>query len=554
MLSLLIVDDEPIIVDVLYRLLASLSELELEVTRAYSVDEALDAVRQRRYDLVLSDIRMPGRNGLELQKEIQSVWPRCRFIFLTGYSDSEYLKQAIENGTAGFLYKTEHESKIAETVAKTVEAIREERRDEQLVERSKRNLQLALPKLRETLLAQLLRGDPITGEALRRQFADLQMPISADERALLLAGRIDRWPGMLPSTDKALLAYAVQNIAEEFLTEGVRLVSIACDEHKLVWLIQPKQGLSVSDYRQAFAFVLGTMESVQDTCGELLKLSTSFVLSPEPAELRRTAEVYAWTSRIFSRGLGLEQGILTSGGDGGEAGVRLTEQSGRPFVKSLLKQLDRLDLYLSSGQRDEYFELFRQLIDPPGAEPDLRHPTGAELYYAFVTFFLGYTNRSGLTDWVASRWELDRLPRLDAHKQWSEAADYFFRLSELLFGQQSTERDEQSRELIRHVQQYVEEHLGDQLSLNRIAESVYLSPSYLSRLYKRVTGSKLSEYIAGRRLDRAQELLRRGELKIHEIAKELGFDSPAYFTHFFKKMTNRTPQEYRHTDAIGNGQ
>ncbi|MDF2669481.1 MAG: response regulator, partial [Paenibacillus sp.] len=99
------------------------------------------------------------------------------------------------------------------------------------------------------------------------------------------------------------------------------------------------------------------------------------------------------------------------------------------------------------------------------------------------------------------------------------------------------------------VNQYILSHLHDDLSLVRLAEVVFLSPTYLSKLYKQASGIGLSNYINEARITRAMELLKDNRYKIHEIAGMVGMESPTYFTRFFKRTTNMSPQEYR--DSIG---
>src|SRR5690606_19167582 len=93
---------------------------ELDVCRAYSGKEALAWMARTRIDIVLTDIRMPGMSGLDLSAQIVTHWPRCRIIFLTGYSEFEYAYQAIQMANVRYLLKTEGYDKVMETVREVV--------------------------------------------------------------------------------------------------------------------------------------------------------------------------------------------------------------------------------------------------------------------------------------------------------------------------------------------------------------------------------------------------------------------------------------------------
>ncbi len=103
---------------------------------------------------------------------------------------------------------------------------------------------------------------------------------------------------------------------------------------------------------------------------------------------------------------------------------------------------------------------------------------------------------------------------------------------------------------IKQIKLYINEHLPDNLSLACLAELFHFNPSYLSRLFKAETGTNLSDYITEMRVERAKLLLQDYKLKIYDVSSAVGFESPHYFTRFFKKSTGLTPYEYRRKSTI----
>ena len=118
----LVVDDEPFIADSVYHLLSQ--EENMEVYCAYSAAEALQVFAQMRIDLLISDIRMPEMDGLELLDRVNRCWPQCKCIFLTAYPQFDYLYQAMNQKAAGYLLKTETDAVLLQKVRETLNSFR----------------------------------------------------------------------------------------------------------------------------------------------------------------------------------------------------------------------------------------------------------------------------------------------------------------------------------------------------------------------------------------------------------------------------------------------
>jgi two-component system response regulator YesN len=101
--------------------------------------------------------------------------------------------------------------------------------------------------------------------------------------------------------------------------------------------------------------------------------------------------------------------------------------------------------------------------------------------------------------------------------------------------------------IIRQVHEFIEQHLKEDVSLTRVGEHVYLHPVYLSRLYKKETGESLSAYITRIRMEKAVMLLTTTNMKVADIAQEVGYQKTQYFIHIFKEFYHHTPQNYRNS-------
>ena len=105
MLRLMIVDDEVRIADSIYDLMQE--HFDLELYRCYSALDALEIIRTMRFDIVITDISMPGMNGLELLSRTQAIWPKCHFLILTAYDSFDYAYETLRHDRVDYLLKIE---------------------------------------------------------------------------------------------------------------------------------------------------------------------------------------------------------------------------------------------------------------------------------------------------------------------------------------------------------------------------------------------------------------------------------------------------------------
>ncbi|MEK3888628.1 response regulator transcription factor [Bacillus sp. FSL K6-3431] len=127
----------------------------------------------------------------------------------------------------------------------------------------------------------------------------------------------------------------------------------------------------------------------------------------------------------------------------------------------------------------------------------------------------------------------------------SELRNITFEIIELVRKGIKEELNSHHKSVIEHVQEYVEQHLGSDISLQSVAEHVYLHPAYLSKVYKIETGEVFSEYLNRKRMERAGYLLKETNEKVYEISIILGYSDPSYFIRRFRNYYGMTPQEYR---------
>jgi len=540
MYRILIVDDEPLILNGLVELCNRVTEIELEIYAAATSQEALDWLGRTKVDIVLSDIRMPGMSGLELHQEIMKQWPKCKVIFLTGYSDFAYVQQAIRQGSVDYILKTEGNAKIKESILRAATSLEEERFMDSLFVQAKQQKMLALPYLQQQYMSEILQGDPATIASIRDKFEELQIKLSDDTPCLLLIVRIDDWGEIHSATDRALIYFALDNIANELLMPMARSLSMKYEKNKMAWFLQPAEAEpTTEEWTRTILFVRGMLEEIQQTCLKLLKRPISLALATDAVEWTSLPQKFDLLNLLFHSGLGIGKELIllepnrNAKDEDRSEGARLSSVH--------LHKIEYLKACMENGHEEPFFDTLDELLSVASMAGPFPSGVQLELYFLLVSVLLPHS----LIDSDSDAKDLGKFTQMERFETWHQFCEEFILTARRIFEQKQVGMNVQEHELIHKIQNYITTHISSDVSLTKIGEVVGHNPSYLSRLYKKLTGQGLLTYINDVRLEKSKTMLEQDRLKVHEIATELGFLSSQYFHRFFKKATNLTPQEYR---------
>ncbi|WP_338551912.1 helix-turn-helix domain-containing protein [Paenibacillus sp. KS-LC4] len=545
MLRLLVVDDEDIITDGLYEVFQRWMPDRLDVCKAYSGKEALNWLQRTRIDIVITDISMPGMSGLELSDEIQMYWPRCKIIFLTGYSEFQYAYKAIQMSNVRYLLKTEGYKKVTEVVQEVMQEIHQNNQLSALVERSREQMYalefMAQGEYIRHLLqkSHLLCHDP---EVLVKEFGKLNIDLSPLIPVVMVVGHLS-YPAETPYSDRSEIVNSARMIGHSYLSELTRHIGIVDKHGNLLWLLQPSEHVEERFYSHLIRYLEGTLELIQETCLESLGLTIAFTISGASCEWEAVSQQYERLRQLhqmtITDGLSI---ILTDR-------MEQLEPANRKEDSMIAQKTELMEAYLEAGRREKFYEVVEEMT------AGMLHPTcnvhrAIESYYSIALVLLSSINRWGLYHQLG---DYGKLMRLDEHSSMKEGIAYLHVIADRLFKVKYNGELEQTTSVIDRICRYIEEHLSEDLSLVRLAEINYFNPSYLSRFFKQERGVNLSEYIDSCRLKKARELLRNGELKIREVSFAVGYEAAHSFTRFFKKATGITPQEYRDSFLVNGG-
>ncbi|GHU77196.1 putative transcriptional regulatory protein YesN [Clostridia bacterium] len=271
---ILIVDDEPPVVDAITTLLEQQSDLQLEIYNAYRGNQAIEIMKEGKIDLLITDINMPDISGLDLLETVSRIWPLCRTLILTGYSDFSYAYNAIKNKAAGYLLKTEDNETIVRTIRTILDDIQ-----------TALNLP-DLPKepgiqdeMGRKLLSFIVGSEDIS--TLRRLHTLELLGFSADDQICVISCFFQK--------DQSAFVPAHRLLTHYLKGQLIHIASMQDSANSAVWLISLKE----MDDCPIDVWLKNTLEIVQNSLRQTFGVKVSFAFCPPlRGQSQRIAQYY----------------------------------------------------------------------------------------------------------------------------------------------------------------------------------------------------------------------------------------------------------------------
>jgi two-component system response regulator YesN len=483
------------------------------VAEAANGEEALHLIREEQPDLVVTDIRMPVLDGLELIRTVKEQdIASPRFIIISGYNDFKYAQQAVKFGVEDFILKPIDEAELSDTLRRVADSLRRQRL-----------LEAGQPALHLSLLDSLLSGR-LDKAYIPGALAALGLPAEG-EFCCFIAEVNDA--GLEPGEDSSA--------GDDWKAQLARTAGALSDCREALlhelgeWtagLLLPKR-VTFESWEEAAETLLG---AVRPRAGVLRLYMGDPAGSPE-----RIHHSYRTARHAMEFKYALDGKAVVSGKDlEGRTLVRTDLPSA--LFDRLLHAMEEMDQASAEAALDEMFAAFRSSRFAPDAiaasidrliravNGTVRAMDGDEHKLASC---------AALAEWREKPMTLGGLRKL-ASAFVAEASEYMAEL-----------RKDRAKGPIHQIRQYIERHFRENINLKVIAQQYYMNPVYLGQLFKKTYGVYFNDFLLDLRIREAKRLLRQTDMRIYEIAAEVGFSNPEYFAAQFEKVVHMTPKEYR---------
>lgn len=520
MIHVLIVDDEPIMRNFLKNIL-DWEACGLHLSGVVSDGlKAMDIIRREKIHIVLTDVKMPHMNGIELMEAALAHDPEIRFIILSGFDDFYYVNQAYKLGVQDYFLKAELSvDDLKSTFLKLASELSKQDADGAGMVRAG-DAEYLLYKNRFVLKQNALR-DLVFGHDRQAAMRSLDgLGIFIDSSALrVMVIQVHIYTHILSSQwngDRELFKFAVTNVLQEILDEhnAGQVFANTVDEFILLLTSPADSDAVFAELRAALRTHFGL-----NLCGGQSRTASGF------AAVR---ELYQQAAKACQNYFYKGKNLLLSpediqNGDAAQQPVGLGNKAA--LLRELLTIINRSNvlLYLGkltvdSGYRDA--EAVRKLFDIYEYELE-SFCARNDLTAAIQPQFLLYTG------------ELKEYGDLSDLNQW---------LKKTLLT--ITNAAEQGSDIVAQVQSYVAGHYMEDISLTELACYFGVNSAHLSRIFHRESGISFIKYLTNFRMEKAVELIGNTSMKIYEIAERVGYANVEHFSRCFKKHTGVSPNQY----------
>jgi len=549
MVKLFLVEDEIVMRDGIKRQINWEKEDIEFVGEASDGELAWPMILETKPDILLTDIKMPFMDGLELSALVRKELPDTAIIILSGYDEFVYAQQAVSLGVTDYLLKPLPPGKLLECIRRVQEKIEQERAQpennawsEELAREQKdaeKNLLFRALVTNDRSLKEILAmADHLGIHISARYYSVILMTVRGKENAMPseqlrteLAAIPEQIPGWIffDRNENGFAMIGTANSEEEVSDTQKELIRCLKEcvekdaEH--TWFIGAGRTVGrISDIGKAYnsankalssRFITGMNRVVTaDETDSVKKDLSGLQVSPLPAE--------ACASEKDAAALDIDQAVTNDNSRKMlEEYLRTgTLEEAEPFLEGLFQSIgeDNLNSYLllTYLSMDMYFTMVRFLKDMGRQVNEIDKKCG-DINSLLKGRITAEQARSYLTSYLK---EVIALRDHNTEKRYGK--------------------------ILRQAVSYIDTHFDQEdISLNRVAQTVGMSPNHFSSIFSQEMGTTFIEYLIGKRMERAKELLRTTQLRSSEVAYRVGYRDPHYFSSTFKKIQGMTPREYR---------
>ncbi|HHW47137.1 MAG TPA: response regulator [Clostridiaceae bacterium] len=536
MVRIVIADDEKWVRAIVKTMILSAQNPDFSIVgEASDGREALDLCTKLSPDVLVTDIKMPEIEGLELIESLRQINPYLKTIIISGYDEFRYAQKAVELGAFSYLLKPIEEEDLINTLVKAGKAVQEEKERKEKETLLRIQHEAGFNLLREKFLNELVSKDDFLTEEIKKQSKRLGIKLSNPVFYVIIIS-IDDYEVKFKNLSKEQ-KFAITSKLKSYLDwiskkyfSGYSFFShmeeneivIICNTENILENEYIKSKLSciqkIIKRNTGITFTSGISSHGQG----VNRLNTLYL---QAAEALKYKMINGKGSIIFYNSLaGMDKNKIAISSD---------------FVNELALDLELLDKKNVNLIIDS---VFMQLNSHKASSP---HSIKSALW----NFILDVINKLDCKEIIMEKmFEFNHECVYEKFKDLETLEDMNVYIKELflnILNNFIVKKIQCSQNAVETAKNFLDKNYNKKISLEMISNYVFLNPSYFSELFKKETGQNFIEYLTNLRISKAMELMRNTNMKTCEICEAVGYSDPKYFRKLFKKVVGISPSEYK---------
>ena len=493
---------------------------------------AYPMIQRTRPDILITDIKMPFMDGLELSRLVKKELPDIKIIILSGYEEFSYAQEAISIGITDYLLKPITGARLLETVKEVAGQIRKEREQQAFLETFGKEQQENVWLARQKYFHKLVSGQASVS-ALLNEGAAMGLDLAAEQYNIMLFK-------VFEGEELERYCEAVNRVTDEIKTVTEKLPQVIMAELSTEGLAFLVKGTAEKSAEKVLEELVEELMKILSHCPEIEYFGGVGRTVSRLSELNRCNEE---ANRAFAyRYIRKRNQIIYSERDTGKDDEELK-------LSTLdINQMDRkiVENFLRTGLKSEAKHFVDEYLYSLG-----ENNLGSLMFRQYITMDLYITTVSVLeqigydsVDLVEHCGDFKTMSRV--FKSVDHMKEYLQKVFETAIELREKSASKKYSSLLQKAASYIQENFSNSdISLNSVAANVNLSPNHFSTVFSQEMGQTFVEYLTMQRMNRAKELLRGTNMKTAEIAYAVGYRDAHYFSYLFKKTQDCTPREFR---------
>lgn len=506
-----------------YRLVGEASDGEL----------AYPMILKEKPDILLTDIKMPFMDGLELSRLVKQELPDTKILIFSGYDEFEYAKEAIRIGVTEYLLKPVSSEQLLEVMRRISKQIEQDREEREILRQYQEDMKENVERERQNFFSHVIRGEVSIGEAVKNG-KKYGMDLSAGFYSIILF---------------KIFSTPEENIVSEHIWKICEKIETKVDEIPYAYYFQ--RGID------GWVFLL-TAESKEqmeerqknlcDCLAEIMKNERKveyFGGIGKPVErIRNLGQSFRDAERIFAERFTRQSNQFLSGFE--KMDVYKDDEFQIKDLGDVGKSREMIEKFLNNGTKEELEEFmdtyFIRMKEDKLQSTLMRQYIIMDIYIVIMSFCekIDAVNHDYQQETEKLKSTIQNMNSV------SEIRAYITYMLNQAIELRDSISKKRYADIIKAAEKMISEHyMSEEISLNSVADSVGMSPSYFSSVFSKESGKTFVEFLTETRMEKAKELLMCSTLKTSEIGYEVGYKDPHYFSYIFKKTQGCSPKDYR---------